>query len=329
MNRNQSNSTSLAARITKSASKQTYYTIRFLVDRDRLADAYRAYAYFRWVDDILDQGTGTCAEKSAFLNRQKSLLEACYRGKAPADPCAEEWMLVDLVRNDTERKRGQQDLCPSDHGLPDQGLQAYLRNMMEVMSFDVRRCGQVITQAELTEYSHLLATAVTEAMFYFVGHEDPGPQTPTRYLAVQASHVTHMLRDALEDIQAGYYNIPREYLLARGISAQDVNSRAYREWVRERVGLARSYFAAGRHYIAHVRNLRRRLAGFAYTARFEWMLRTIERDHYALRPEYRNRKKPAALLWMGWVTLVSMLASLWTKDKPYQPAGHSMRMDEQ
>ncbi len=44
----------LASSITKTASKQTYYTIRFLVDRDRVDDAYRAYAYFRWVDDVLE-----------------------------------------------------------------------------------------------------------------------------------------------------------------------------------------------------------------------------------------------------------------------------------
>ena len=44
----------IAASITKAASKQTYYTIRFLADRERVADAYRAYAYFRWVDDRLD-----------------------------------------------------------------------------------------------------------------------------------------------------------------------------------------------------------------------------------------------------------------------------------
>ena len=45
---------SLASSITKAASKQTYYTIRFLVDRERVDDAYRAYGYFRWVDDVLD-----------------------------------------------------------------------------------------------------------------------------------------------------------------------------------------------------------------------------------------------------------------------------------
>ena len=44
----------LAATITKAASKQTYYTIRLFVDRGRVEDAYRAYGYFRWVDDVLD-----------------------------------------------------------------------------------------------------------------------------------------------------------------------------------------------------------------------------------------------------------------------------------
>ena len=49
----------LATSITKAASKQTYYTIRFLADRERVADAYRAYAYFRWVDDTLDAGSAS------------------------------------------------------------------------------------------------------------------------------------------------------------------------------------------------------------------------------------------------------------------------------
>ena len=48
MNATTSHST-LASSITKAASQQTYYTIRFLVDRERVPDAYRAYAYFRCV----------------------------------------------------------------------------------------------------------------------------------------------------------------------------------------------------------------------------------------------------------------------------------------
>ena len=47
-------SQALAAAITKAASKQTYYTICLFVDREHVDDAYRAYGYFRWVDDVLD-----------------------------------------------------------------------------------------------------------------------------------------------------------------------------------------------------------------------------------------------------------------------------------
>src|SRR5690606_29823686 len=45
----------LAERITRAASKQSYYTIPLLVDRCPVADAFRSYAYFRWVDDMLDE----------------------------------------------------------------------------------------------------------------------------------------------------------------------------------------------------------------------------------------------------------------------------------
>ncbi|MBN1449428.1 MAG: squalene/phytoene synthase family protein [Anaerolineales bacterium] len=291
MDTNYKASGALAVAITKAASKQTYYTIRFFVDQGRVADAYRAYGYFRWVDDVIDAEAGKKSEKIAFVNRQKSLLEACYRGETPEDLCAEEWMLVDLVRNDTGKNSG---------------LQSYLRNMMAVMVFDAERRGQIIMQAELSGYSRTLAVAVTEALYYFIGHNDPSPRHEARYLAVTAAHITHMLRDALEDVEAGYYNIPREYLHARGIAPQDVNSPAYREWVCGRVQLARLYFKAGRECTAQVQNLRCRLAGFAYTARFEWMLRAIERDHYCLRSAYPERKSLRAGLWMAWLTLSSM-----------------------
>ena len=73
--KNTNSSSKLARAITKTASQQTYYTLRFLADRDRVADAYRAYAYFRWVDDVLDAEVGSELARRAFLQRQQSLLE--------------------------------------------------------------------------------------------------------------------------------------------------------------------------------------------------------------------------------------------------------------
>ena len=281
-----------ASSITKAASKQTYYTIRFLVDRDRVQAAYRAYGYFRWVDDLLDAGSTSGPERITFLARQESLLEKCYRGEIPGDVSLQEKMLVELVQGDPEKNSG---------------LQLYLRNMMQVMDFDTRRRGGLISQTELNEYTRWLATAVTEAIHYFIGHDGFAPHDETRYLAVSAAHITHMLRDTFEDGQVGYINVPRELLEANHIRPQDILSGAYRDWVKGRVQLARDYFKAGKNYFARVQNPRCRLACFAYIARFEWLLDTIEREGYRLRPQYNEKRRVSTGLRMSWLTLSSLV----------------------
>ena len=283
--------TTHASSITKAASKQTYYTIRFLVDRERVADAYRAYGYFRWVDDTLDAETMTGVERIAFIQRQKSLLEKSYRGEIPWDVDIQAQMLVDLIQRDHEI---------------DSGLRSYLHNMMQVMEFDAMRRGGLITQMELNEYTRWLATAVTDNLHHFIGHGEFAPRDETRYLAVSAAHITHMLRDTSDDLQAGYYNVPREVLETNRIGVQDVGSDAYRNWVKSRVQLAREYFRAGKDYFARVENPRCRLACYAYIARFEWLLDTIEREGYLLRPQYNERKSATTGVWMSWLTLSSM-----------------------
>ena len=297
--------TNLPAAITKAASKQTYYTIRFLMDRDRMQDAFRAYAYFRWVDDQLDSNSGTQQEKCALLNRQHDLLEACYSGESPSVMNPEEQMLLDLVGNDKEEESG---------------LQTYLRDMMAVMSFDVERRGRMISQAELSQYSLLLSNAITEYMFYFIGHQDPPPKSATRYQAVSAAHVVHMLRDMVDDIALGYINIPGDVLEGGHISLDDLHSRSFRKWVFERAQLAQRYFEDGRKYIAKVKSFRCRLAGFTYLARFEWMLRAIEREQYCLRPEYPERKRMRVVLWMAWYVFTSLMNIPWMKYKPVELA---------
>jgi phytoene/squalene synthetase len=284
--------TTIAESITRAASKQTYYTIRLLVDRGRVEDAYRAYGYFRWVDDTLDAESATGVERSAFIQRQKSLLGKCYRGEIPWDVDIQEQMLIDLIHGDDEK---------------DSGLKSYLHNMMQVMEFDAGRRDRLITQMELNEYTRWLATAVTDNLHHFIGHAEYAPRDETRYLAVSAAHITHMLRDTYDDLQAGYYNVPCEMLKSNRIGVQDVGSDAYRNWVKSRVQLAREYFKAGKDYFARVENPRCRLACFAYIARFEWLLDTIEREEYLLRPQYNERKSAATGLQMTWLTLSSLI----------------------
>ncbi len=293
---------SIASSITRTASKQTYYTIRFLADQTRVENAYRAYAYFRWVDDLLDADVnkgpilinGEEFDRKGFFDRQKSLLEKCSDWVIPQHVNAQERLLVDLVQSDTSRNSG---------------LQTYLRSMMQVMDFDVRRRGRLISQAELSDYTSWLAIAVTECLSYFVGNGKYAPRDERRYLAVSAAHIAHMLRDTYDDLKTGYFNIPREVLDSNHIGVLDVHSPAYRAWVKGRVNLAHDYFEAGKEYFWNVQNARLRLAVFAYMARFEWFLDAVEKEGFLLRPDYTDRKSLRAGLKMGWLTLSSLVNS--------------------
>ena len=297
---------SLAAAITKAASKQTYYTIRFLVDRPLVDDAYRAYAYFRWVDDVVDAVTSKGFDASdterllrmRFLERQTSLLEACLSGDEPGEVNRHEAMLVDLARN---------------AGRTDPRLVAYLRHMMLVMAFDVGRRGRLVTRQELDDYTHWLAIAVAEAMLYFIGNDASAPDDETRYAAVSGAHIVHMLRDTYIDVRAGYFNVPREVLAASSIGPADVRCDAYRAWVRERVLRARAHFEAGHSYFAHIGSRRHRLAGIAYMARFEWLIETLEGNGFTLQEEYGEPPRLAMGMRTGAHVLSSLAETRWLR----------------
>jgi phytoene/squalene synthetase len=292
----------LAAAVTRAASTQTYLTIRFLVDPARREDAFRAYAYFRWIDDILDAdepasavaGEAERTRRLEFLERQQRLLGGCLDGDPAGAVSPHEAMLVELV----------------EHARPALGpLETYLRNMMQVMQFDVRRRGHLISQEELSDYTRWLATAVTEAMHYFLGNGAAAPRDGTRYLAVSGAHILHMLRDTDKDLESGYFNIPREVLEAGSIGPHDVGSDAYRAWVAARVELARECFVGGRAYFARVESRRHRLAGLAYMARFEWMAQTLERERFMVRRSYGERRSLAAGLRMSRLALSWMVGT--------------------
>jgi phytoene/squalene synthetase len=271
----------LAAAITRAASKQTYYIVRCLVDRDRVTDAYHAYAYFRWVDDWLDQTAPERSAAIAFVQRQRALVECCYQGTRPYHLSNEESLVADLIGRHPEQNSG---------------LRSYVNNMLAVMAFDAGRRGRLISQQELANYSRALATAVTEALHYFIGHDNYSPRGESRYLAAAGAHVAHMLRDAWEDTAAGYYNIPSEFLATHDITPQDIGSEAYRLWVKSRVQLARTCFREGKAYLAQVANRRCRIAGYTYMMRFERVLGAIERDDYRLRSEYAGDRGVAAVI---------------------------------
>ena len=280
----------LARSITWASSKQTYFTARFLSDRDLADNCLRAYAYFRWADDMIDISITGREQRFAFIERQKALIEKLYRGERPSDLVPEETMLTDLIACDRA---------------PGSGLSSFIRNFMSVIEFDAHRYGRIASPHELTAYTTCLATAVMDGIQYFIGNSHSYPKTPERIMAVTGAHITHMLRDALEDLSSGLVNIPAESLGARVMDKRDINSEWFCLWVREQVELARYCFRQGKTYIDSLAVLRCKLAGVWYCARFECILNAIERDGYRLHSNYCERHALKTWLEMARLALVA------------------------
>lgn len=264
----------LARGITQQGSRTCFLIVRWLVDRGMTDDAYRTYAYFRWLDDTIDNTAGDRRARLALVRRQRQLLHGLLNGADGEGLIPQERILADLLRS-------RRDNHP--------GLEAYLTNMMAVMEFDVARRGRLINAEELETYTRLLAVAVMGALTYFIGHDHTYPDGPARLRAVQGAHIAHMLRDTMVDVEAGYFNVPRQFLESQRLSPADVTNPAYLRWVGQRVELARGYLAEGKGYIRSTGHARFRLATSLYCSRFEAVLRRIELDRYLLRSEAAGR----------------------------------------
>ncbi len=265
--------------------------MRWLADKDRVQQGLQAYAYFRWVDDHLDKDSSSRGERLDFLAHQQSILANLVAGKTTAKLVPEETILAVLLANEPA---------------PESGLRIYVRHMMQVMAFDTKRRGRLISQSELDGYTHHLAVAVTELLHYLIGNGSYSPKDGTRYAAASAAHIIHMLRDSCEDVEASYFNIPRQFLEAAGIGPDGFEHPAYRRWVQERIQLAARLFGQARNYLSRVESLRCRLAGFTYMSRFESVLALISRDDYLLRAQYPPRRTLGGLA----IFLGSLLSSL-------------------
>jgi phytoene/squalene synthetase len=279
-------SAALARSITANGSKQTYYTARLVVDRGLVDDFCRAYAYFRWLDDVVDSSAQAKEETISFVTGQRELIECLYNGERRNALSAEENMAADLVTHDRRK---------------DSGLRSFITNMMAIIEFDARRRGCLISEEELSWYSDCVAKSVTDGIQYFVGNGHDYPAAENRYLAANAAHIAHLLRDTIPDSADGFFNIPREYLEANGIGSGDVTSVAFKDWVKKRVEKARQYFREGKRYLDGLDVLRCRVAGHWYCARFETVLDAIERDDYLLRATYNERRKTSTWLRIAWL----------------------------
>lgn len=273
----------LAKSITRSASKQSYYTAKFMVDMELVNDFYRAYAYFRWVDDIIDETPLSLEERTLFILSQRKLIDSLYKNEKTLELSRGEQIISDLIKHDKEKNSK---------------LQSFIRNMFAIVEFDAHRKDELISVEQLEWYSNCLAKSVTDGLQYFIGNGHSYPSAKNQYQAAKAAHIMHLLRDMVTDIENGFINIPREYLVANDLNPTQIDHPAMRLWVKGRVNLARQYFREGNEYLNGLKVLRCKIVGQWYCARFEKVLKKIERDDYLLCNSYNERRRGSGVFKM-------------------------------
>jgi len=155
-------SASLARSITWVGSKQTYIIARLLVDKELVNDFMRAYAYFRWMDNIIDVSEKSAQGREAFIQRQSGLIDSLYKNEIPDDLLPEEEILADLISHDT---------------VENSGLKSFICNMFAIIEFDVYRKGKLISSDELAWYTERLSRSVIDGLLFFIGNECQYPMS--------------------------------------------------------------------------------------------------------------------------------------------------------
>ena len=128
----------LARSITRSGSKLTFMIANLLVDRHLRADCYRAYAYLRWADDVIDDSSTSREERLVFVRRQQNLVRRLFLGQPLRGLSREEQIIEDLIRHDQGTNSN---------------LRAFILGFLNLLEFDAFRKDQLISEKQLTWYS--------------------------------------------------------------------------------------------------------------------------------------------------------------------------------
>ena len=93
----------LAKLEVKKSNPLTYGIMLLFVDRPLIYNCLKAYAYFRWLDDMVDDVLSSPSETEEFLSRQKMLINQFYDKNNPEIRSSKEIMLKTLLTRGTHK----------------------------------------------------------------------------------------------------------------------------------------------------------------------------------------------------------------------------------
>lgn len=202
---------------------RTFSLATLFLPRALRRDVQSMYAFYRMVDDLVDESDGEQAEILATLARW----EAELRGEVPASSLP----IVQVIR------------LAERYAIP---LHTLLM-MLDGARMDVAGAA-IETMEDLRAYGVLVAGSVGMVLAHVLGANSPEALEAARELGV-AMQLTNIARDVGEDLGRGRLYLPRTLLAAAGLRPADLARRsmdpAFPAVLRVVMAEARRSYAAG------------------------------------------------------------------------------------
>jgi phytoene synthase len=287
-----------ASAITKSSNTSFYYSFSLLPRQKREA-IHAVYAFCRYTDDIVDEGTDQ-QSKILRLRRWRMELGRALRGKSS-------YVILNQL-GATARKFN----IPVDH----------FYDLIRGMEMDLSKT-RYETYEELYRYCYLVASTVGLMCRQIFGYRNASTRDYAVNLGI-ALQLTNILRDIKEDARRGRIYIPAEDLRRFGYTEEDLLACRYTpEFVnlmRFECDRASNYFDIAR---AALGNEDKR---FFFAARIMWSIyaHTLERIKASNYNVFERRISVPGLLkvlitfryWLSNTLKYSWLGRSWRPDHP-------------
>lgn len=248
---------SLAATVTKNSNTSFYYSFALLPRYKREAIS-AVYAFCRYTDDIVDEGTDE-RRKGLLLRKWRMELGQALRGTST-------YPLLNQLSSTARRFN-----IPVDH----------FYDLIRGMEIDLVKT-RYETFEDLREYCYLVASTVGLMCRQIFGYRNESTRDYAVNLGI-ALQLTNILRDVKDDAKRGRIYLPQEDLRRFGCREEDLFAGRYTpefaNLMRFECDRARQYFDAARDALKDEDKY------YFFAARIMWsiyahLLRRIERSNY-------------------------------------------------
>jgi phytoene/squalene synthetase len=193
-----------------------------IVEKKRRNYLNLVFAYLRWVDDTVDNPKIPVEFKIEFINRQKEIIKELLDENEIEYKTNEEFYISYLIRYSKQYESPQ--------------LIEEINNMVEAISWDVERLKKdgIFCDTDLQKYINTMAKSLFNILNIFLLPARSN-FNPLLYLGKFTANA-QMLRDLLEDFDAGFINISREDIAKYKLNPKELKKDIHiKEWLKEKI----------------------------------------------------------------------------------------------